>query len=109
MKNSNPNPPGLLAGSNFRVHIGELILHGIAPGDRYRVGEAVERELARLFLESGIPPTLTAGHDVEHLNAGTFKTAARPAPVTFGAQVANAVYQQLAVAPSALSHPGGKS
>ena len=34
------------------------MLHGFAPGDRYRIGDAVERELARLFAEQGVPPSL---------------------------------------------------
>ena len=30
-------------------HVKELVLHGLAPADRYRIGDAVERELARLI------------------------------------------------------------
>ena len=43
---------------NVELHIEELVLRGFAPGDRYRIGEAVERELAHLFSEQGTPPSL---------------------------------------------------
>ena len=37
--------------ANLNLHIEELVLHGFAPGDRYRIGEAVQQELTRLFAE----------------------------------------------------------
>lgn len=35
------------------IRIGELVLHGIADGQRGAVGEAVQRELARIAAEGG--------------------------------------------------------
>ena len=49
---------------NVELHIEELVLHGFAPGDRYRIGEAVERELQRLLTVQGAP-NLFSGN-VEH-------------------------------------------
>ena len=46
---------------NIELHIEELVLHGFEPGDRHRIGEAIERELARLFAEQGTPPSLAQG------------------------------------------------
>jgi len=40
----------------IEVHIEELILEGFAPGDRWRVGAAVQEELGRLFSRQGVPP-----------------------------------------------------
>jgi hypothetical protein len=74
------------------VHIEELLLHGFAPGDCYRIGEAVERELTRLFAEPGVPPSLTQGREVARLDGGSFEAASASKPDTIGAQVARAVY-----------------
>jgi len=41
------------------VRVGRLVLHGVAPGDRRAVGEAVERELARIAGEGGFAPGRT--------------------------------------------------
>ena len=37
------------------VHIGELVLHGLAPAQRRAVREAVEREVARRVASGGVP------------------------------------------------------
>ncbi len=36
------------------VHIDRLVLHGVAPGDRSAVAQAVEREVARLAEAGGL-------------------------------------------------------
>ena len=41
---------------NIELHIEELVLNGFGPVDRYRIGVAVEVELARLFAEQSVPP-----------------------------------------------------
>ena len=51
------------------------MLHGFAPGDRYRIADAVERELARLFAEQGVPPSLAQEAEVAQLDAGAFEIA----------------------------------
>jgi hypothetical protein len=35
------------------IHVGQLVLHGIPAGQRQAVGEAVQRELARIAGEGG--------------------------------------------------------
>ncbi len=75
---------------NVELHIGELILHGIAPGDRYRIAEAIERELARLLADEGVPRALSrAGAE---LNAGAFQMTSDATAKETGAQIARAVY-----------------
>jgi len=78
--------------ANIELHIEELVLHGFEPGDRHRIGEAVQRELTRLFGELGAPARLF--HDVEsrRVDAGSFEVAREMRGETIGVQVAQAVY-----------------
>jgi hypothetical protein len=78
--------------SNIELHIEGLVLHGFAPDDRYRIGEAVERELARLFAEQGVPPSLTNGSEIARLDAREFKVAQGSKAEAIGAQMAQTVY-----------------
>jgi len=73
------------------LHIEELILHGFAPEDRYRIGEAVEKELANLLVEQGMP-VLENGLEIAGLNFGDISIAKGARPEAIGAQVARAVY-----------------
>jgi hypothetical protein len=80
---------------NVHVHIEELVLHGFAPGDRARIGEAVQAELGRLFQESGVPPALAEGGTTDRLAAGSFDTGAAARPESTGGQIAAVVYRGL--------------
>ncbi len=75
--------------------IEELVLHGFSPGDRYRIGEAVERELTRLLAEQGVPPSLNELGEVDRLDGGEFKIATGTQAETIGVQVARALYSRL--------------
>ena len=77
---------------NVELHIEELLLRGFAPGDRYRIGDAMERELARLFAERGTPPSLARGGEIERLDGGAFEVAHGSKSETVGAQVAQTIY-----------------
>lgn len=77
---------------NIELHIEELVLHGFALGDRYRIAEAVEHELAALFAEQGAPQSLNRDGAIERLEGGTFEAAQGSKPETIGAKVAQAVY-----------------
>ena len=74
------------------VHIEELVLHGFAPGDRHRIGAAVQRELSRLFAEHSVPPALAQGGEAARLNGGTFRVVPGSKAETIGVQVAQTVY-----------------
>ncbi len=74
------------------LHIDELILDGFAPGDHSLVGEAVERELARLLAVQGVPPALSQGREVAWLDGGAFEVTPGSPAETTGVQVAKAVY-----------------
>lgn len=73
------------------LHIEELVLEGFSPGDRHRIGAAVERELARLLTERGLP-RLTESLDVPRLDGGSFEMNRNATPEAVGGQVAGAVY-----------------
>lgn len=78
--------------TSVELHIEELVLYGFAPADRYRIGETVERELARLLAEEGVPAALASDLETQRLDAGAFHVAANSRAEAVGAQVAQAVY-----------------
>ena len=78
---------------SVELHIEELVLHGFAPGDRYRMGEAVERELARLLGEEGIPISLRSESATDETRGATFNVPHNAKSPAIGQQVAQAVYQ----------------
>ena len=80
---------------NIELHIEELILHGFPPSDRYRIAEAVELELTRLFTEQGISPALTRGGEFARLDGGTFNIAPSSKAQVIGSQVAQSVYTNM--------------
>ena len=77
---------------NVELRIEDLVLRGFAPGDRYRIGVAMERELARLFDEQGVPPSLAQGSEIERLDSGAFEVAHGSKSEAVGAQIAQAIY-----------------
>jgi hypothetical protein len=74
------------------LHIEELVLEGFAPDDRHRIGDAVERELASLLAERGLPPGLAQGAEIPRLDGGSFEMTWTATPEAMGGQVAGAVY-----------------
>lgn len=77
---------------NIEVHIEELVLHGFATRDRQAIGEAVQRELTRLFTEQGVHPSLSKGYETQKVDGGTFPMRQGAKAETIGAQVAQSVY-----------------
>lgn len=77
---------------NINLHIDELVLHGFEPGDRRRIGVAVESELTRLFTEQGIPPGFTGGIALPAIDAGAFQVTPHMKAGAIGQQVAQSVY-----------------
>ena len=74
------------------LEIEELVLHGFAPGDRHRIAGAIERELARLLGEEGVPAALSRAGSIEQLDGGTFEAKPRAKPESTGARIARAIY-----------------
>ena len=78
--------------SPIHLHIEELVLHGFPSGDRHRIGDALQIELARLFSEGQPPPALAENAEIDRLDGGTFQTTRAARPEVTGAQVARAVF-----------------
>ena len=76
----------------IELHIEELVLHGFAPGDRYRIADAVERELVRLFAEQGVPPSLAQNIESARMDGGAFNVAPGSKAGAIGTQIAQMVY-----------------
>jgi hypothetical protein len=75
--------------ANVELQIEELVLHGLPYDQRHRVAAAVERELARLLQEQGVP----AGWEgLLSLSPGPVAVNPRLSAETIGQQVALAVY-----------------
>ena len=77
---------------SVELHIEELVLHGFEPAHRYAIGEAIERELTRLFTEHDAPAAITYDGEIAHLDGGTFQIDPDSRPETIGARVAQAIY-----------------
>jgi hypothetical protein len=82
-------------GQDVEVHIEELVLHGFAPGDRFRISDAVQQEITRLIAEQGTQGITRRPLIIERLDAGKFKVAPGGSAESIGKQVAQAVHQQL--------------
>jgi hypothetical protein len=81
------------------IEIDELVLHGFPPGDRYRIGEAVQAELTRILGERGLAGAWTAGAAAARLDAGSFNVAPGMPAAAVGAGAADAVYRTLSAFP----------
>lgn len=79
--------------SQLEVLIEQLVLHGVAPGDRQLIGAAVQQELTRLFAEQGVPRLLMQGGAIDRLDGGRLEVVAGAEPEGMGVQIAQAVYR----------------
>src|SRR5262249_7839883 len=84
--------------------IGELVLHGVEPGDRERLAADIERELARLLEEGGLPAALAAGGTV-HLDGAALALPAGSPPEELGAAIAREAHGRIRARGSAEAAP----
>jgi hypothetical protein len=87
---------------NVEVHIEELVLHGFAPSDQFRISDAVQREITRLIAEQRMPGIIRTPLVIDRLDAGRFKVPPGGRPESIGRQAAQSLHQQL-------SSPGRRS
>jgi hypothetical protein len=73
----------------IELEIEELVLHGFAPGDRHRIGDALRAELASLLRERA--PGAGVARSVERLDAGIVRMASA-GPEQAGRGIARAVH-----------------
>jgi len=79
----------------IEVHIEALVLHGFQPGDRHRIGVALERELSRLLAERGLPVDIARPLEIPHLDASALGVTHGAAAEAIGSQIARALYRGL--------------
>jgi hypothetical protein len=79
--------------AEIHLHIEELILHGFAPGDRQRLGEAVQQELVRLLAEQSPSLQWSNNRQIDRVEARSFSVAA--GNVGMGNQIAGAVHHAI--------------
>jgi len=78
---------------NIEFDIEELVLDGFPHGDRYLIGDAVQKELTRLLVERGVPSPLALGGDYPLLDAGWVQLGLESNPKTIGTRIAGTLYQ----------------
>jgi hypothetical protein len=77
---------------SVELHIEELMLHGVAPADRYRIGDAIENELTSLFAAHRILDLLAKSVEVDRVDVGGFQVERDSKSEGIGRQVARNVY-----------------
>lgn len=80
---------------DVEVHIEELVLQGFAPGERYRIAEAIQHELNRLFTDESLPSCLTESCDIPRSDGGSFHVTSGAGLATIGAQLGRAIYKSV--------------
>ncbi len=75
--------------------IGELVLHGVPPGSRHHVADAVVAELERLLAERGLGALAEGPTRIDSIDAGQLAPAP-PAGAALGTAVARQVHASLA-------------
>jgi len=75
----------------IEVQIEELVLHGFFPGDRWRIGDALEQELRGLLTARGIPAAWLS--NPERIDAGAIRATSLTKPAQAGAEIAGAAYR----------------
>ncbi|MEK7258038.1 MAG: hypothetical protein AAB316_24985 [Bacteroidota bacterium] len=81
----------------IELNIEELVLHGFSLHDAFRIRQAVEQELTRLFMERGIPAHWSGEMEVQTplLDMGIFYLPQNPAAGAVGNALSKTLYQGL--------------
>ncbi len=77
---------------SIELHIEELVLDGLSPGDHHAIGESVERELSRMFAEQGSPQLIEQSGEIQSLQAGKFDIKENSKDDVIGVQMARTIY-----------------
>jgi hypothetical protein len=78
----------------LELHVQELVLDGVSPADRDRIGASVIAELQRLAATGAIPDRFTADAHLPVLNGGPVTLGS--APGELGVAIARAVHGAVA-------------
>jgi hypothetical protein len=74
------------------VHIEELVLHGFKRGDRHRISDALQEELARLFEARGFASSLRDGALLDQIDGGTVRMNRGASTQEVGIKTAEALH-----------------
>ena len=99
------HPPSPSAGA-IEVHIEQIVLHGYAPGDTRRLGEALQAELTRLVQKHGVNGSGMENLSLQTLDGGRLKAAEKPSTEALGARLAHSIHQ--VIAPGAATPAQGR-
>jgi hypothetical protein len=80
---------------SIQLRIEGLVLDGFSPGDRYRIAEAMQGELAQLLADPITRASLAAPRETAQLGGGSFRVAANSKPEAIGVQVAQSLQRGL--------------
>ncbi|MBO9205496.1 MULTISPECIES: hypothetical protein [Niastella] len=81
---------------HIELHIEELVLHGFTGYHASGIGNAVQREIARILYERGLPANMAIETNIDQLHAGSFILQPGGKAETIGNNIANTVYKGLA-------------
>src|SRR5690606_15851409 len=99
------NTPMDTSAPSLELRIEQLVLEGVAPGDRYRVADALRAELRRLLGAQGAAANFPASVSERRIDAGTIHIGGGAPADHTGKQIARAVYGAI----GATTSSGGKS
>lgn len=77
---------------SIEINIGEIVLHGFSPADKFRIGQAVEQHLTSLLIEQGVPSSLQKNSDQPSIKGATFQLSQHDSAGSIGNQIAGTVY-----------------
>jgi hypothetical protein len=80
--------------AQIRLHIEELIVHGVPVGDGSALGDALRSELTRLLSAEALPSGLRRNRRITSWDAGTLRVTS-PQPRGLASQVAQVVRRSL--------------
>jgi hypothetical protein len=86
--------------SRIVIRIDELILDGVAPGDRYAIADAVRNALAEQLERSGAGPSWNRGTHIERIDAGECRLPRRAGAGTLGSRIGETIYRGISTWPN---------
>jgi hypothetical protein len=84
----------------IELHIEELVLEGFPESARYRIGAAVEQELARLLRAHGHPASWPRSAEMDRVNGGSFDVPVNTSPEAAGRELGRAIHRSLTPSPA---------
>lgn len=80
---------------NLEFNIEQLIFEGFSSRERFRISNAIQQQLTRIFRENGIPTSLKNNGNINRLNLQNIDVPSGQKPETIGQQVAQNLYSAL--------------